>query len=428
VAEVISINGDEVVLQVKVKLKGSMLEMEQAIQSAVNEVGNLATKEAIERFDTNGTPIQIGSVRMTSRGLVRKRYETPYGSVDVSRHLYQTSSGGKTYCPLDDRARIVTSSTPHFARQISSKYARLPSQEVMDDLSVNHGRQVVRAFVQNVANTVGSIAAATEEDWMYETPKQEKAVTTVSVSLDGTCIYLCEDGWREAMSGTIALYDRTGERLHTIYLGAAPEYGKSKFLERLEREVYSIKLQYPNAIYVGIADGTKTNWDFLERHTQHQILDFYHATEYLAQASYGMHPIHENERNDWLDMACHRLKHDRNGALELLDEIKAVLPQRKKRELIDKMQKAITYFSNQRHRMHYEQYSAMNFPIGSGVTEAACKSLIKQRLCQSGMKWKNRGVTMVLRLRELISSEGRWEQFWDRFNQVGLMGMGSFVC
>jgi len=49
--------------------------------------------------------------------------------------------------------------------------------------------------------------------------------------------------------------------------------------------------------------------------------------------------------------------------------------------------------------MHYEQYSAMNFPIGSGVTEAACKSLIKQRLCQSGMKWKNRGVTMVLRLR-----------------------------
>jgi hypothetical protein len=225
VAEVVSIDGDEVVLQVRVKLSGCMLEMEQAIQAAVNEAGNLATKEALKRFDTSGAPIQIGSVGMTSRGFVLKRYETPYGSVDVERHLYQTSAGGKTYCPLDDRARIVTSSTPHFARQISSKYARLTSQEVMDDLAMNHGRRVVRAFVQNVADTVGSIAAATEEDWMYETPKQEKTVTTVSVSLDGTCIYLCQDGWREAMSGTIALYDRTGERLHTIYLGAAPEYG-----------------------------------------------------------------------------------------------------------------------------------------------------------------------------------------------------------
>ena len=73
--------------------------------------------------------------------------------------------------------------------------------------------------------------------------------------------------------------------------------------------------------------------------------------------------------------------------------------------------------------MHYEHYRAMNFPIGSGVTEAACKTLIKQRLCQSGMKWKDRGVAMVLRLRALVSTKGRWEQFWDRINQAGLMGL-----
>lgn len=415
------------VVQVRVKLNGSMLEMEEQIQAAVNEVGNLATQEALKRFDTTGAPIQIGSVRMTSKGPVLKRYETPYGTVDVKRHVYQTSSGGKTYCPLDERARIVTSSTPHFARQISSKYARLAAQEVMDDLKMNHGRSVVRATVQNISDTVGSIAAAAEEDWMYEVPKQDKTVTTVSVSLDGTCVYLCQDGWREAMSGTIALYDRTGGRLHTIYLGAAPEYGKAHFLDRLEREVYRIKLQYPHAKYVGIADGAKSNWEFLERHTQHQILDFYHATEYLADASYGIHPLDESERRDWLDIACHRLKHEPNGALALLDEMKSALPQRKKQDLINKLQKAITYFTNQGHRMHYEQYCLMNFPIGSGVTEAACKTLIKQRLCQSGMKWKNRGIAMVLRLRALISTKGRWEQFWERINQAGLVGLGNIA-
>lgn len=103
---------------------------------------------------------------------------------------------------------------------------------------------------------------------MYETPKLDDVVTTVSVSLDGTCVLMVNEGWREAMTGTITLYNNTGERLHTIYLGAAPEYGKANFLERLEREVYRIKLQYPNATYVGIADGARVNWDFLERHTQ----------------------------------------------------------------------------------------------------------------------------------------------------------------
>ena len=111
---------------------------------------------------------------MTSKGKVLKRYETPYGTVALKRHVYQTSTGGKTYSPLDEKASIVTTSTPRFARQISSKYARLPAQEVMNDLKMNHGRAVVRAFVQNIVDVVGSIAAVTEEDWMYDTPKQEK--------------------------------------------------------------------------------------------------------------------------------------------------------------------------------------------------------------------------------------------------------------
>jgi hypothetical protein len=64
---------------------------------------------------------------------------------------------------------------------------------------------------------------------------------------------LCEEGWREAMVGTIALYDATGERQHTIYIGATPEYGKARFLERLEREITRTKTRSPQATYVGIA-------------------------------------------------------------------------------------------------------------------------------------------------------------------------------
>ncbi|KTC92676.1 Uncharacterised protein [Legionella cincinnatiensis] len=236
---------------------------------------------------------------------------------------------------------------------------------------------------------------------------------------------MCQEGWREAMTGTIALYNKAGERLHTIYLGAAPEYGKASFLERLEREAYHIKLQYPEATYVGIADGARVNWDFLERHTQYQILDFFHATQYLADASFAMHPIDTSARNLWLDLACHRLKHEPNAATLLLDEMNDCLSSRNKQALIEKLKSATTYFKNQKHRMDYHYYQIKNLPIGSGVTEAACKTLIKQRLCQSGMKWKNKGITMVLRLRALISTKGRWDHFWNRINQMGFIGLAE---
>ena len=223
----------------------------------------------------------------------------------------------------------------------------------------------------------------------------------------------------------VSLYNKGGERLHTIYLGASLEYGKAKFLERLERTIYHVRLQYPEAKYVGIADGVKVNWDFLEKHTKCQILDFYHATEYLTEVARAVHPMLEGKRKDWLVDACHRLKHDTNAASDLLDEMKKINADRLKEEIKSKLKAAITYFTNQGQRMQYEQYRAMNFPIGSGVTEAACKTLVKQRLCQSGMKWKDKGAALVLRLCALVCTKGSWEQFWERINQAGLSGLAD---
>lgn len=59
--------------------------------------------------------------------------------------------------------------------------------------------------------------------------------------------------------------------------------------------------------------------------------------------------------------------------------------------ILEKLDKAITHFTNQMSRMNDADYRKRHLPIGSGVTEAACKTLIKQRLCNSGMKWKHQG-------------------------------------
>ena len=94
---------DSITIEVTMPLTGSMLQAEEAIQDALNEVGRLATEKNLQRFDTDGSPIQLGSVRMTSKGQFAQDYETPYGSISVLRHVYQTSEGGKTFCPLEER-------------------------------------------------------------------------------------------------------------------------------------------------------------------------------------------------------------------------------------------------------------------------------------------------------------------------------------
>jgi hypothetical protein len=82
---------------------------------------------------------------------------------------------------------------------------------------------------------------------------------------------------------------------------------------------------------------------------------------------------------------------------------------------------AISYFKNNHSagRMNYAHHIAVNHSICSGVTEAACKVIVKQRLCMSGMKLKDHGSSVVLSLRALVHSGNYWEQFWGKISQYG---------
>ena len=77
----------------------------------------------------------------------------------------------------------------------------------------------------------------------------------MSIGLDGTCMLMCGGDYRQAMVGTIALYDKKGERQHTMYIAAPPDYGKETFIARLTREIARATALYPSAIKIGVADG-----------------------------------------------------------------------------------------------------------------------------------------------------------------------------
>ena len=418
--QLLSVEGTQVKIEMTIELSRSMLTSEENIQSSLNEAGSIATGAALKYLDTDGSNIEIAGEVMYSKGELPKGYQTPYGEVVVERHVYQRAGGGKTYCPLEREARIIITSTPFFAQQVCSKFAYGSAREVQRDLRENHGRPVAVSYIQRLSEAVSSIIEAKEESWNYVPPKMETEITTVAVGLDGTCMLLCEGGWREAMVGTISLYDSEGERQHTIYIGATPEYGKGKFLERLEREIHRTKARYPDATYIGIADGAASNWQFLQNHTSEQILDFYHASGYLGAVAVALYPKDLEQQKRWLKINSHKLKYG-EGAADLLYKEMLKLSQSGKRPkaIQEKLVAAVTYYENHRHQMNYALYREKYYPIGSGVTEAACKTLIKQRLCCSGMRWKETGAAVVLSLRTLVLTQTRWSQFWNKLDQYG---------
>ena len=75
------------------------------------------------------------------------------------------------------------------------------------------------------------------------------------------------------------------------------------------------------------------------------------------------------------------------------------------------MIKELRYFENNAPQMRYAEFRKNDFSVGSGVVEAGCRTVIGERLKQSGMRWSVRGANAITALRCCILS-GRFEDFW----------------
>jgi hypothetical protein len=165
---IIKRNNESITLQVTIPFNRSMLDSENAIQDGVNNMGRVATSELLKTFDIEGEDIVLGAVKMTSKGLTNKCYQTPYGEVEIERHIYQAPIGGTTFCPLEREARIILTSTPRFAAQISHKMAEMSAPQVIRDLKTNHNRNTSLSLLQRISEAVSSVVQIKEETWSYQ--------------------------------------------------------------------------------------------------------------------------------------------------------------------------------------------------------------------------------------------------------------------
>ena len=380
--------------------------------------GRALTWQLLESHEVNE-----GQLERKGRSWYRKapsqgHYQTLYGPVTVRPHTYQRSDGGQTFCPLEEACQMgFGTSTPLLAKVLAVKLSALTPREVRPDLETAHRLSLSASFIEQTARRVGEIVVTKARCWRLESPEPGRRVATIATVVDGRTMPLGGCDHKEAMCRTIALSDNAGERLSTEYLGAMPEAGKESFRRLLTSRVAAIKAEHPRALHVCLADGAAWNWQLLESPYPGAIwiLDFYHAAQHLGQAAeaiFGTPPT--AAKSAWYEDLYLTLRDQPDGVAQLIRR----LIYTRNRERLSKaaaraLETEINSFRNHAEKMQYADHVTAGLPIGSSVTEAGCKELIKARFSRSGMRWKRDTGATILHLRAVRLSD-QSESFWQK--------------
>jgi hypothetical protein len=139
------------------------------------------------------------------------------------------------------------------------------------------------------------------------------------------------------------------------------------------------------------------------------ILDIWHVTEYLWELAYCFHREGSDEAEAFVESYLRKLLEGKVSRV-----IGGIRQMATKRELStskwEKVEDCLTYFAARCEYMKYDEYLAAGYPIGSGVVEGACRHLVKDRMEQTGMRWRIAGAQAILSLRAIYVNED-WNAF-----------------
>ncbi len=415
----------------------SFEQFEDELHRVVSEVECEAVGEELERHDVEAPLVEIDGV--PHRRVVRceETYFSPAGPVRVERSLYATRAGVGEHaaCPLELRAGIVEGKwTPRAAKQALWFVANLTPGAVEELYQRLGGLMPSKTSLDRLPKRVSGRWEAEREHFeaaLRENGEISPEAAAVGVSLDGVMVPMKDGerkkkreeaaaegkhtrgsaGYQEVGCGTLTFYDRTGELLSSVRLGRMPEASKATLKSMLTEELAWVMEQRPDLKVVRLADGAKDNWTFLDALPVEgpSVIDFFHAAEHVSKALDAAYGEGSPKARSQFEKLRHILRHEDAGVEKV---IRALLHLRKEHPRSKVLKTELNYFRKGRHKMQYASVAASQLPIGTGVTEAACKTLATQRMKCSGMAWRNEGGQAILSLRSFIQSN-RFDAAWE---------------
>lgn len=347
-------------------------------------------------------------------------YQSLRGPVRKQRKLYRKERNGETRCFWEERRGVIGLYMPDLGRVVIEATAELPAERAEAILERATGQQLSASTMKRVTMSVGN-ELRDEERKFFNARIRGKAppeyAVTVVVNVDALSFNIRGEGYKQATVGTISFLNSAGDRLSTIRLGEMPEENKPTIMERVEREVRAILKKRPDLKTEVVIDGAldlRTHLLRLFPNAVH-VTDFYHVVEYIADALRKLFPGDIKLRDEHRARLCHILKHEHGGATTVMNWIRDtvwILGDKLKEDDRHDVEGDASYIEGQLPYLNYAAAANDNLDLGSGVVEAACKTLVTQRLKISGAKWSRPGARAILYLRSL-SQSGRLDDALD---------------
>lgn len=340
-------------------------------------------------------------------------YQGLRGPIRKLRKLYRKERNGATRSFWEDRRGVLGGYyMPDLGSVVIESTSELPAERAKAILERATGQKLSDATMKRVTLSVGNELRDEEKKFFracvrHRAPPAE--ARTVVINVDALSFNIRKEGYKQATAATISFLDATGERLNTIKLGEMPEENKPTIMERVAREVRAIMKKRPDLKKEVVIDGAldlRTHLQRLFPDAVH-VTDFYHVVEYIADALRKLFPGDIKLRDEHRARLCHILKHEHGGATTVMNWIRDtswILGEKIKEEDRDEIEGAASYIKGQLPFLNYAEAANDNLDLGSGVVEAACKTLVTQRLKISGAKWSRPGARAILYVRSLAQS------------------------
>jgi len=437
----------------------SMSKLTKGIMAAAQSAGQAGLAAYLRQHDTRESSVEVKGVRYRYKNTMAKTYLTLFGDVVADRAIYGSDTVGGYVAPLDlalgmggdESATIdaremilfaVSSSTPEEVATLLAKASLCrPSRSAIQSIVVRDGTRMEEhrtAIAERVRQTqsipaqarvlVASMDGANVRLREPGVKKGRKPQRPRSAENDGSA----NSSFRNAMVGSFSFYGRDqqgrAQRLCSSYQARMPQDNALTFKEGFEQAVIDINGQIvaEDRIIdkVLLCDGHRAIWNYADHNdtlSEFQwCVDFYHTTEHLSRAAEAIFGAKSVRGRRWYDRWREDLKTDPGAPVAIYRSMAGYAQRfrlsKTRREALKAEQ---TFFKNNHRLMRYHEFIRKGYPIGSGPIEAAAKTIVKQRMCRSGMRWNRKTGQHILTLRAYAKSQ-TWDAMWNAYTELRL--------
>jgi Uncharacterised protein family (UPF0236) len=408
-----------------------------AIRAAMHQMGGVLLEKLLNSDEGGyrGAQIACGQGHPAAFvGYRSKQILTVLSAVNVLRAYYHCRSCQSGFLPKDQELDVVgVSLSPGVRRMMGRVGGKESFEQGREDMQELAGVVVQTKHVERISEELGTqIEALRKQE--RESALSGKvvpllpAVPKLYIAIDGTGVPMVpretegrrgkqESGTaktREAKIGCVFIQTSLDEEGYpirdegsTTYVGAiegAEAFGRRIYAEAIRRGLG----QAEKVIVLG--DGAPWIWGIAALHFPFatQIVDLYHAREHLANLGKAIYGPTSTRAKQWSAACSKRLDAGEiEGVIRSMRRLRTREYQARK-----EIRKAVNYFQTNAGRMRYAGFRRQGLFVGSGVAEAGCKTVIGQRLKQSGMRWTVNGANAIIVLR-CCQLSNRWEEFWE---------------